>query len=700
MLKKILLPIAILFVFPSFLSGQGMWLPMDLINQEFNMISKGMKMSASDIYSANSGSLKDAIVHFGGFCTGEIISSKGLVLTNHHCGYGAIQKHSSVENDYLKHGFWAASMEDEKPNEGLYVDFIISIEDVSDKILPLVLNGLSEKQAIDSVLKSNPISGKSIGVTIKSIYYGNQFIQIVSQRFSDVRLVGAPPSAVGKFGADTDNWVWPRHTGDFSMFRVYTAPDGSPSDYSPQNIPLVSNNPLTISLAGVGQGDFSMIYGFPGRTTSYLPVSEVAQQIEIMLPIKVQLREIILNTWDSAMRVNPKVKIQYASKYASVSNGWKKWIGQMEGMSVSHGIDTLRHRQGKVIKYHSANHENAFRAVDLVEEFDKQVLSLENGRKSILYFQEVLRNWELLTWSRLANDLVRLSDRGGNIDKAIKALQSFEKNYDSELDRRASKNLVNEWISAGKLDTLLNVPIQYLEETDAFVQGLFSPHLYNSLPLNSSKYSDTIRVELCRNHLAFNLWTDLITKYRSVFLKNKDKENLFESGMKEWMNLHMSAAKGSGITLAADANSTMRVSFGEVGGFSPKDGATYNHRTTTDGILDKYIPGDYEFDLPKEFRSKLESQDFGKYADLDGKLPVCILSANHTSGGNSGSPALNSDGHLIGLNFDRVWEGTMSDFYFTPERCRNIMVDVRYIMWVVDKYAGASHLIEEMKFAN
>lgn len=700
MLKKILIPIAILFAFPVFLSGQGMWLPIDLVNQESNMISKGMKMSASDIYSANSGSLKDAIVHFGGFCTGEIISSKGLVLTNHHCGYGAIQKHSSIENDYLKHGFWAASMEDEKPNEGLYVDFIVSIEDVSDKILPLMLVGLSEKQAIDSLLKSTSISGKSIRVGIKSIYYGNQFIQIVSQRFSDVRLVGAPPSAVGKFGADTDNWVWPRHTGDFSMFRVYTAPDGSPSDYSPENIPLVSNNPLTISLAGVSQGDFSMIYGFPGRTTSYLPVIEVAQQIDIMLPIKVQLREIILDTWDSAMRINPKVKIQYASKYASVSNGWKKWIGQMEGMSASHGIDTLRHRQEKVVKYHSANHKNAFRAVDLVEEFNNQTSSLENRRKSLLYFQEILRNWELLTWSRLANDLVRLSDRGDNIDKAIKALQSFEKNYDLELDRRASKNLVNEWISAGKGDTLLNVPIQYLEETDAFMQGLFSPHLYNSLPLNSKQYPDTIIVELCRNHLAFNLWTDLITEYRSVFIENKEKESLFMSGMKEWMNLHMIAAKGSRKILAADANSTMRVSFGEVGGFSPKDGAIYNYRTTADGILDKYIPGDYEFDLPQEYRSKLESQDYGKYADFDGKLPVCFLSANHTSGGNSGSPALNAKGHLIGLNFDRVWEGTMSDFYFNPDRCRNIMVDVRYIMWVVDKYAGASRLIEEMTFAN
>lgn len=680
--------------------SQGMWLPMNLEGQESNMVAKGMKMSASDIYSVNNGSLKDAIVHFGGYCTGEVISSKGLVLTNHHCGYSAIQSHSSIDDDYLKDGFWALSEEMEKPNDGLYVDFIVSIEDVSNEVLVYLDSGMTEKEAFKAVLNSHQTQGLAMRSEVRSIYYGNQFILIVSQRFSDVRLVGAPPSAVGKFGADTDNWVWPRHTGDFSMFRIYTAPDGSPSEYSNKNIPMVSKNPLTISLSGVNEGDFSMIYGFPGRTTSYLPVNEVAQQINTMLPIRVKLRDIVLSTWDSAMRLDPMIKIQYASKYASVSNGWKKWIGQMEGMSASYGLDTLRYRQEQVVKYHSANHDDAFRALDLVEEFNNQISFLEKERQSVLYYQEILPRWGLLRWSRLANDIVNDSDNKVDLVKSIKVLKDFERNYNPELDRRASKGLINSWIEAGLKDTLLNVPVKYLMETSAFMQGLFNKDLYDSLPIKSHDKLDSIFVEQCRNHLAFNLWPDLLSQYRELIAKTRQKEIKFKSGMKEWMRLYMIANNSRGRDVAPDANSSMRVSWGEIGGFSPKDGKRYNYKTTAKGILEKYIPGDYEFDLPSDFRMKLESMDYGKYADEDGELPVCFLAANHTTGGNSGSPALNSKGHLIGLNFDRVWEGTMSDFYFAPERCRNIMVDVRYIMWVVDKYAGADRLISEINFAN
>ena len=370
-----------------------MWLPNELFEQESNMKSKGMTMSASDIYSINSGSLKDAIVHFGGFCTGEVISDQGLVLTNHHCGYSAIQSHSSVQNDYLKNGFWAKSFSEEKPNEGLFVDFIVSIDDISESIQSFIAKGLSQNEAIDSFIQVNATIGKGMRSEIKPIYFGNQFIRIISKRYSDVRLVGAPPSLIGKFGADTDNWVWPRHTGDFSFFRIYVSPDGSPAEYSPENIPLKTKNPLTISLEGVDEGDFSLIYGFPGRTSNYLPVNEVSQQIDVLLPVRVELREIILNTWDSAMRINPVVKIQYASKYASVSNGWKKWKGQIEGIQASYGIDTLKKRQERMINYHSANHKNAFIAVDQLERFNNQTESLENARKSLIYFQEILRNW-------------------------------------------------------------------------------------------------------------------------------------------------------------------------------------------------------------------------------------------------------------------------------------------------------------------
>ena len=680
--------------------SQGMWLPNELLEQETNMKSKGMTMSASDIYSINTGSLKDAIVHFGGFCTGEVISDQGLVLTNHHCGYSAIQSHSSVQNDYLKNGFWAESFSEEKPNEGLFVDFIVSIDDVSESIQNFIAKGLSQNEAIDSFTQVNPVIGKGMRLEIKPIYFGNQFIRIVSQRYSDVRLVGAPPSLIGKFGADTDNWVWPRHTGDFSFFRIYVSPDGSPAEYSPENIPLKTKNPLTISLEGVNEGDFSLIYGFPGRTSNYLPVNEVSQQIDVLLPIRVELREIILNTWDSAMRINPVVKIQYASKYASVSNGWKKWKGQIEGIEASYGIDTLKKRQERMINYHSVNNKNAFVAVDQLEHFNNQTESLENARKSLIYFQEILRNWELLTWSRLANNIVRLSDEDKDLKGALRALIEFEKNYNPELDRRSSRSLVQNWLLAGEKDTLLSVPIDYIKETNSFLQGLFNPALYSSLPIGIAELDPNFIADSCRNHLAFDLWPDLLSRYRALLMKTNNLEKDFQSGMKEWMALYLSSVDKGKNLFAPDANSTMRVSYGLIGGFSPRDGAHYNHNTTTEGILEKYIPGDYEFDLPQNFKIALENRDFGRYADKDGQLSVCFIAANHTSGGNSGSPALNSKGHLIGLNFDRLWEGTMSDFYFTTQRCRNIMVDVRYIMWVVDKYANANRLIEEIKFAD
>ena len=699
MFKKSLLFIVLLTAFNLSTYSQGMWLPNELFEQESNMKSKGMTMSASDIYSINSGSLKDAIVHFGGFCTGEVISDQGLVLTNHHCGYSAIQSHSSVQNDYLKNGFWAKSFSEEKPNEGLFVDFIVSIDDISESIQSFIAKGLSQNEAIDSFIQVNATIGKGMRSEIKPIYFGNQFIRIISKRYSDVRLVGAPPSLIGKFGADTDNWVWPRHTGDFSFFRIYVSPDGSPAEYSPDNIPLKTKNPLTISLEGVNEGDFSLIYGFPGRTSNYLPVNEVSQQIDVLLPIRVELREIILNTWDSAMRINPVVKIQYASKYASVSNGWKKWKGQIEGIQASYGIDTLKKRQERMINYHSANNKNAFVAVDQLERFNNQTESLENARKSLIYFQEILRNWELLTWSRLANNIVKLSDGGKDLKGALRALKEFEKNYNPELDRRSSKSLVQNWLSAGEKDTLLSVPVDYINETNLFFQGLFNPALYSSLPIGIAELDTSYIADSCRNHLAFDLWPDLLSKYRSLLMKTNKLEKDFQSGMKEWMSLYLSSVDEGKNIFAPDANSTMRVSYGLIGGFSPRDGANYNHNTTTEGVLEKYIPGDYEFDLPQNFKIALENREFGRYADEDGQLSVCFIAANHTSGGNSGSPALNSKGHLIGLNFDRLWEGTMSDFYFTSQRCRNIMVDVRYIMWVVDRYANANRLIEEIKFA-
>ncbi|NQW25776.1 MAG: S46 family peptidase [Cryomorphaceae bacterium] len=691
--------------------AQGMWFPENAAAQYDQMKAMGMDMSWSDIYSkGGSGSLNDVVVHFGGFCTGEVISSQGLVLTNHHCGFDAIQTHSSLENNYLKDGFWAPTFADEKPNLGLYVDFIVHMENVSLEVFPLIAAGTAEREAIAEILEQKMESYPSTGGyrgEIRPVYAENAYELSIARRYSDVRLVGSPPSAIGKYGADTDNWVWPRHTGDFSMFRIYTAPDGSPAEYSTENIPMQVANPLTVSLKGSEEDDFSMMYGFPGRTTSYLPVSEVKQQLEAMLPVRVAMRDLVLSTWDSAMRVDARVKIQYASKYASVSNGWKKWIGQIEGMKAAHGLDTLQARQDAMVAWSQGQALNQGLGGRLVADFDRQNAALEEARLGIVYWQEVLPRWELASWSRLAEDLVKSFDAQKDVQKALDALVEFHKDFSPELDRRASKRLIGAWRTAGANKKGLGVPLEYFAETEAFIQGYFDPSLYASIPVVLSGAYDELDIARIvaahRNHLAFSLWPDLLEMYRTASASIRPAEAAYAEGNKAWMNERMLAANenGRGIpaNIAADANSTLRFAYGRVGGFSPVDGMSYKHFTTAEGILDKYIPGDYEFDLPEALRQKLERREYGEYANAEGDLPVCFLAANHTSGGNSGSPVFNAKGELIGLNFDRVWEGTMSDFYFTPDRCRNIMVDVRYVMWVVDVYAGADRLIQEIKFS-
>jgi len=619
------------------------------------------------------------VVHFGGFCTGEVISSKGLVLTNHHCGYDAIQSHSSLEDNLLENGFWAATYADEKPNPGLYVDFVLRTEDVTLRVNSLVAQGKEPAEAMKAVAAAQPKHDASWIHSVKAIFAGNRYVLTSARRYPDVRLVGAPPSSVGKYGSDTDNWVWPRHTGDFSLFRVYTAPDGSPAEYSSSNVPMNVAKPLVISLRGVEEGDFTLIYGFPGRTDSYMPVAEVKQQLDVMLPTRVAMRHEVLRTWDSAMRVDPAVKIQYASKYASVANGWKKWIGQIEGMGEVSGLDTLAAREARV-----ANFSAQGRA--LSARFAEENKRLERDRWTALYYQELLPRWELVTWSRLTSAYLKALAMGENLDKYRAALRELYKDWNPELDRRAAVRLIAAWntnpkVAHSELDLL------------AFTQvGVVAS--VPTLPAEGASW-EAFDAQ-ARAHFALGLNGRLRDELSAVMAGLTPAESTYQSGMKDWMAVQLEYAAAKKAPIAADANSTLRVAYGRAGGFSPADGMRYTTHTNADGVLAKYRPGDYEFDLPQAYRAKLEARQYGDYAMANGELPVCFLAANHTSGGNSGSPAFNAKGELIGLNFDRVWEGTMSDFYFTPQRCRNIMVDVRYVLWVVDEFAGAQHLIDEM----
>lgn len=662
------------------LIAQGMWLPQRLDQRAEDMAANGLELNVNQIYSDDGTALNSAIVHFGGFCTGEIISGQGLVLTNHHCGYGQIQSHSTLENNYLKDGFWAKSQSEELPNPGLFVEFVVEMNDINYESSDDV------KAATDAALAVAKAERPELNWRVESIYQGHQHILIGTIRYNDVRLVGAPPSAIGKYGADTDNWVFPRHTGDFSMFRVYAAPDGTPAEYSDDNVPLATPNHLKVSTKGLGTGDFTMIYGFPGRTTSYLPVAAVEDQLTEVLPARIAMRDAVLAVWDSAMRQDAQVKIDYSSKYARVSNGWKKWIGQIEGMEKVDGLSVLESKQLKVTK---ANPEAARQLKLEIEPLldSMSALSLE-----LTYYSEVLSHWELAKWSR---ELLTFEKALGS-DKAASAwarMQKFDKEYNRQLDRNMSVKLVQAWQAGGAISASTQT---MWDELSAFAGGMHQASLYDAIPAFPEGDYDAERaanyVEIAKEHPLSEIWVELLKHYRGLVASEAAQRQRYSNAYNEWIGNVMSVNPD----MAPDANSTLRVAYGQVLPLQTSDAVTYHTHTTADGILQKYVPGDYEFDLPERVVELLEARDYGDYADEAGDLPVCFIAANHTSGGNSGSPALNAQGELVGLNFDRIWEGTMSDFYFTPERCRNIMVDIRYVLWVVDVYAEADHLIEEM----
>lgn len=665
-----------------------MWLPFLLQAKEAELKKSGLRLTARDLFDANRASLKDAVVHFGGFCTGEVVSHQGLVLTNHHCGYDAIQSHSSLENDYLTAGFWAKSQKEEKSNPGLFVDFIRNMEDVSAVILKNVTPQMSESDREAAVAQSTAAliadrKSKNVDLlyTVKPIYYGLQFILITSERFSDVRLVGAPPSSIGKFGSDTDNWMWPRHTGDFSVFRIYAAPNGKPAEYSPENKPLYVANPLKVSLNGIKEGDFTLVYGFPGRTEEYLPVSWVEHAVNDLNPVRIAIRERLLGTWDSAMRVNPATKIAYASKYASSANAYKKWIGVNLGMERTDGLARLEERQRLLL----AKTDPASTAL-LDQELSQAYASLTSRE---LWVEAVARGWEM-------GQLVGLINGKGTPEEIKRSVTEFYKEYDPELDRRAFQKTLRYW----------------LQEAPRTYPGLILPPstvISVDFPSSSAGMLSSKKESLALMESDFNLWLNKAKQDPSyqVYMKLNDWQNTellgtirsFNKRTAPVLRAHMNRFLESPVAAAIlypDANSTLRVATGKVLPYQPSDGVEYGIQTTLDGYMAKYVPGDYEFDVDPKVRALYASKDYGNYALPNGQLPVCFIASNHTSGGNSGSPALNARGELIGINFDRVWEGTMSDYRFDESLCRNVMVDVRFVLWTIEKVGEAGRLIEEM----
>ncbi len=689
----------------------GMWIPSLLKGMnETEMKNLGMKMSAKEIYDVNQSSMKDAVPHFNGGCTSEVISPKGLILTNHHCGFSQIQSHSTVDHDYLTDGFWAYKMEDELPNKNLTVAFIVKIEDVTTLVLEgtAALTSESEKQnkiqenitaLTNSLPKENWQENK-----IRTFYEGNQYMLFVTETFTDVRLVGAPPSSIGKFGSDTDNWVWPRHTGDFSLFRIYSDKNNRPAAYSKDNVPYTPKHFLPISLDGVAEDDFTLVFGYPGKTNEYLPSVAIEQIVNELNPAKIEIRDKALKVADGFMRKDNAIKIQYASKYARIANNWKKWIGETQGLKKSNAVAIKRESekafQQKITK---AGKEKEYGT--LLVDFEKNYAEIAPYASARDYFTEVVQlNTELLSVGYKLYQLEQVyktkgeqsfTDRKNNL---LIGQEAFYKDFNATVDEKIFEQLI-ELYAAKSPKQFLPQSLMNVNAKNLASEIYSKSRLKNYTGLKELLTGDTRTVlTSLNNDPGFLLVKELADKYLKEVAPKYDEINLKITALQRtYMKAQLELNKDSRIF--PDANSTLRVTYGKVKGYEPKDATLYTPITYLDGVMEKYIPGDYEFDVPAKLLDLYKTKDYGPYGE-NGKMPVNFIGTNHTTGGNSGSPVIDANGNLIGLNFDRVWEGTMSDIYYDPSICRNIMVDIRYVLFIMDKYAGAKNLISELKLVH
>lgn len=689
----------------------GMWIPslLEGINEQ-EMQDLGMELKAEDIFDINNSSLKDAIVQFGRGCTGEIISDQGLLLTNHHCGYGNIQSHSTVQNNLLKNGFWAMDQSQELPNPGLTVLMVNRIEDVSQQVLDGIKEEMSstEKQSkIDQnldILRKNSDKEEYQEVLIRPFYYGNKYYLFITTTYRDVRLVGAPPESIGKYGADTDNWVWPRHNADFSIFRIYADKDNLPADYSPDNQPYKPAHHLPVSMDGVEEGDFTLVFGFPGRTREYLPAVAIEQIVDVINPGKISIRDASLKVMDKYMRADELVRLQYASKFAGIANYWKKWIGESQGLTATGAVDEKRKMEAEFTNRVNANPDWEMEYGHVLRDFDSLYQLFEPYAYAEAFtYESTIRNIELMRTLGYFDRLVSLYENNGEeAFKNYKArllpyLANMYNDYHPEIDREVFEVLSG----------------MYLEN----MEDRFIPEGFKTIPdskyltglvYDKSMFTEYEKIEALLNQDSIPMVIEIIKsdpayitalEWRQVydetitpeFNRIQDEINVLQ---KKYMKALMEVFAEK--RFFPDANSTLRVTYGQVNGYQPRDAVYYKSSTYLSGVMEKYKPGDYEFDLPPKLMQLHEDKDFGPYVDQTGDVPVCFIGTNHTTGGNSGSPALDAKGNLVGLNFDRVWEGTMSDLYYDPSICRNIMVDARYILFIIDKFAGAGHLIEEM----
>ena len=715
-MKKILLSVLAAALSLPAVADEGMWLLPLLQQQKFpEMQALGLKLQDYDIYSPDSASLKDAVVIFGGGCTGEIVSPDGLLLTNHHCGYGQIQQHSTLEHDYLTDGFWATTREQELPNPGLTVTFIDKIEDVTDYVKkelekdtdpqsmnflsPKYLNGLAKAKVGEKFLQDNP----GTEVEIKAFYGGNVYYMFTKKIYSDIRLVGAPPSSVGKFGADTDNWKWPRHTGDFSVFRVYADANGNPAEYSESNVPLRPKRWFKISVKGVEEDDYAMMMGFPGRTNKYYTSWEVAERRDIDNTVRINIRNLRQEVMLDEMLKDPSVRIQYASKYAGSTNAYKNAIGSNWAIKKRNFEQVKKEEQDRLIAWAQKNNESSYpEALSTLEQIvsDRKDLRF----RSWMLDEAILRGIEFAkvpTEVQSVSDALRGKDRNEQ-QKQIRLLDMAyhrfaDKDYAPEVDKKIAKVMLKEYrrlVPAKSQPAYFSlIDKKFKGDVDRFVDYLFDKSIYGSEE-NFDKFKTRPSVKALEQD-------PMILFAKSV---QEEKANLnaaladFDSGYalahKEYVKglLAMYQDKAN----FPDANFSLRLTYGQVKGYRPKDAVYYNCQTTLDGVMEKEDSTNWEFVVPSRLKALYEAKDFGRYQMPDGRMPVAFSATTHTTGGNSGSPVLNANGELIGINFDRNWEGVGGDIQYLPDYQRSIIVDIRYVLFLIDKYAGAGYLLEEM----
>ncbi|MEN8124518.1 MAG: S46 family peptidase [Bacteroidota bacterium] len=684
----------------------GMWIPslLEGMNEE-EMQLLGSNLTAKDIYDVNNSSLKDAIAIFGRGCTSEVISPNGLLLTNHHCGYEAIQSHSTVEHDYLKDGFWAKNYDQELPTPNLTAIFIIRIDDVTSQVLAGINDDMDETakkkltdQNITKVTKS-AVKEEWQTANVKSFYKGNQYFLIIKEVYKDVRMVGAPPSSIGKFGKDTDNWMWPRHTGDFSMFRIYADVNNRPAEYSKDNVPYKPKRYLPISLDGVEENDFALIFGFPGRTDEYLPAVGIAQKVNVLNPAKIEVRENALNIMDKYMRADDAIRIQYASKFAGIANYWKFFIGENQGIHQKNVIEKKKAKEREFSKI--VEEKDLVEYQSILSDFEKLYKEIEEVALARDYWNEVAyRNVELLNITFSAYQLEQAYKKGGEeaYEKAKqRVLSGYErkyKNYSAKVDQPVFEKLTNLYAE--------KIPKEYLPENMIGIDyTALTNDIYQNTKLTSLKGANELLsgtpekvIEKLNNDPAYVFAKEIHEIYYTKISPEFQQINLQLAAIqKKYMKALMEVFPED--RFYPDANFTLRANYGRVQGFEPKDGVIYTTNTYLNGVMEKYKPGDYEFDVPQKLRDLYNTKDYGQYGE-NGKMPVNILTTNHSTGGNSGSPVLDANGNLTGLLFDGTWEGVMGDLYYDADIVRSISVDIRYVLFIIDKYAGATHLIEEM----